>query len=639
MSYAPLPTRDEDMDIADLAAHPHADLPASPTLRNANSASVTDGSGSPLAMSSTKAPAAGARLTISTTAKQSTAPEIRVAASPTGIGPTTTPRRFIRIVGVPSAANDPSLVDTVVIHSANITSPAPAVPALSPTSAAKYLVDVIDAENEDPFTLEPFEALLRLCADQGKDFILARVTTADPNDETKFYYSYYAAHHINKVLFRTQPEEGLLHRMKAKNPLNNMTIVGDVSYYRISPSQAHQGSPAGSSPASAASGKSGKSTSSARHSILFDKLPTTPRGTTLADKIRRAFFPATSPPTSPTAAAGNDHASRKLHLVMTQPLLEGTARRPSADDIFQYIAKSSPTDAAAPAIDLARLCPPPQPTSPATSARLGAPTGEEVKGRRLRHQRSMSTSAVHLADLVAGNADAARGPASSSVAAPPPATHRIKVRSLSYRNDVAAAGMTQPLSVDRWLAAHCGESVAQLVLEDTNGTTTGSATATAAPGAQRRRAPRSASAKGSPTAPAPIVYEAKFFATDDDFLMKSSVRAFFKQHAVEADDAVLFEIPSSTTVMLPHDHQGLDPHPALDGFHYTVDRGEPMSVVAAVRAFLRGSHLLKLILVGYVVVGIVLLKFVVPENLVFLCSFILVFVLCFFLVFFVEIDI
>ncbi|KNE66233.1 hypothetical protein AMAG_10472 [Allomyces macrogynus ATCC 38327] len=413
-----------------------------------------------------------------------------------------------------------------------------------------------------------------------------------PNDETKFYYSYYAAHHINKVLFRTQPEEGLLHRMKAKNPLNNMTIVGDVSYYRISPSQAHQGSPAGSSPASAASGKSAKSTSSARHSILFDKQPTTPRG---------------------------------------------TARRPSADDIFQYIAKSSPTDAAAPAIDLARLCPPPRPTSPATSARLGAPAGE-VPGRRLRHQRSMSTSAVHLADLVAGAADATRGPASSSVAAPPATTHRIKVRSLSYRNDVAASGMAQPLSVDRWLAAHCGESVAQLVLEDNN-KTTGSATATAAPGAQRRRVPRSASAKGSPTAPTPIIYEAKFFATDDDFLMKSSVRAFFKQHAVEADDAVLFEIPSSTTVMLPHDHQGLDPHPALDGFHYTVDRGEPMSVVAAVRAFLRGNHLLKLILVGYVVVGIVLLKFVVPENLVFLCSFILVFVLCFFLVFFVEIDI
>ena len=79
------------------------------------------------------------------------------------------------------------------------------------------VVDVLDALNEDPFTLECFESLLRVHAEKGKDFILARVTTVDPADETRLYYSYYAAHHINKVLFRTQPEEGLLHRMKAKN--------------------------------------------------------------------------------------------------------------------------------------------------------------------------------------------------------------------------------------------------------------------------------------------------------------------------------------------------------------------------------------------------------------------------------------
>ncbi|KAI9221017.1 hypothetical protein BC828DRAFT_347697 [Blastocladiella britannica] len=87
------------------------------------------------------------------------------------------------------------------------------------------MVDIIDAENEDPFTLEPFESLLELCAEKGKDFILARVVTVDPHDEHKFYHSYYAAHHINKVLFRTQPEEGLLHRMKAKNVLFNSFLL------------------------------------------------------------------------------------------------------------------------------------------------------------------------------------------------------------------------------------------------------------------------------------------------------------------------------------------------------------------------------------------------------------------------------
>ncbi|KAI7829699.1 hypothetical protein BC939DRAFT_378677, partial [Gamsiella multidivaricata] len=95
-------------------------------------------------------------------------------------------------------------------------------------------MDELDALDEDPFTLDSFENLMRMHASKGKDFILARVTTQDPNDDTKLYHSYYGAHQINKVLFRTQPDEGLLHRMKARNPLNNMLIVGDVHYYMIS---------------------------------------------------------------------------------------------------------------------------------------------------------------------------------------------------------------------------------------------------------------------------------------------------------------------------------------------------------------------------------------------------------------------
>ena len=79
------------------------------------------------------------------------------------------------------------------------------------------VVDILDAANEDPFTLESFQSLLTLHSQAGKNLILARVVTVDPDNDDKLYYSYYAAHHINKILFRTQPEEGLLHRMKAKN--------------------------------------------------------------------------------------------------------------------------------------------------------------------------------------------------------------------------------------------------------------------------------------------------------------------------------------------------------------------------------------------------------------------------------------
>lgn len=95
------------------------------------------------------------------------------------------------------------------------------------------VIDVLEVTNEDPFTLETFEDLIDMHRVKDRDFIIARVTTVDPNDDSRYYYSYYTAHHINKVLFRTQPEEGLLHRMKAKNPLNNMTIVGDVYYYVV----------------------------------------------------------------------------------------------------------------------------------------------------------------------------------------------------------------------------------------------------------------------------------------------------------------------------------------------------------------------------------------------------------------------
>ncbi|CAG8514281.1 9240_t:CDS:2 [Diversispora eburnea] len=87
------------------------------------------------------------------------------------------------------------------------------------------LIQVLDATTEDPFTIESFDTLIQQHAEQGKNFILARVITSDPLDNTKMYQSHYSAHHINKVLFRTQPEQGLLHRMKAKN--------ANVHYYVV----------------------------------------------------------------------------------------------------------------------------------------------------------------------------------------------------------------------------------------------------------------------------------------------------------------------------------------------------------------------------------------------------------------------
>ena len=138
------------------------------------------------------------------------------------------PKVFIRLMGCPPpvlpqfASSDQELKPDSQECSPNGTLDIPLQTVL-PTHAVHsekqgdMIVDVFDAENEDPFTIETFSSLAEMHAEVDKDFIIARVTTMDPNDVTKLYYSYYAAHHINKVLFRTQPEQGLLHRMKAKN--------------------------------------------------------------------------------------------------------------------------------------------------------------------------------------------------------------------------------------------------------------------------------------------------------------------------------------------------------------------------------------------------------------------------------------
>ena len=94
---------------------------------------------------------------------------------------------------------------------------------------------MFDASEEDTFTLDSFETLIHTYRPLSKAFLLARVITVDPSQPEHLYYSYYSAHHLNKVLFRTEPEKGLLHRMKSRNPLNNLVISGDVHYFAVQP--------------------------------------------------------------------------------------------------------------------------------------------------------------------------------------------------------------------------------------------------------------------------------------------------------------------------------------------------------------------------------------------------------------------
>lgn len=101
------------------------------------------------------------------------------------------------------------------------------------TPGEEIEMEELDANSVETFTLDEFRSIILECRSKNIDFIIARVTTPDPYDQSTLYNFYYAASEINRVLFRFETDRRLLHRMKVRNPLNNMYILGQVYYYKI----------------------------------------------------------------------------------------------------------------------------------------------------------------------------------------------------------------------------------------------------------------------------------------------------------------------------------------------------------------------------------------------------------------------
>lgn len=101
-------------------------------------------------------------------------------------------------------------------------------------SSENIQTDEIDANAYETFTLEEMKKLILSYRKKNKDFLIARINTPDPGDQTVLYNFYYSAAEVNRVLFKFSANKRSLHRMKVKNPLNNMYIVGQVFYYKIS---------------------------------------------------------------------------------------------------------------------------------------------------------------------------------------------------------------------------------------------------------------------------------------------------------------------------------------------------------------------------------------------------------------------
>ena len=106
-------------------------------------------------------------------------------------------------------------------------------PSNNNTGSDLLQLDLIDADENEIFTLEAYKKLISEARKLDKEFILARVTTSDPNNSGDLFTYFYSAFEINKLLFKYESNRRLLHRMRVKNPLNNMYIIGQVSYYKI----------------------------------------------------------------------------------------------------------------------------------------------------------------------------------------------------------------------------------------------------------------------------------------------------------------------------------------------------------------------------------------------------------------------
>ncbi|KAI5189963.1 hypothetical protein NECID01_0758 [Nematocida sp. AWRm77] len=104
-----------------------------------------------------------------------------------------------------------------------------------------YHLDIVNAEEGEPFTLESFKKSIIESLKAGKEYILAKVTTSDPNNASSLYNYYYSAYEINKILFKYETDRHLLHRMKVRNPMNNMFIMGQVYYYKVGIEDVEQG--------------------------------------------------------------------------------------------------------------------------------------------------------------------------------------------------------------------------------------------------------------------------------------------------------------------------------------------------------------------------------------------------------------
>ncbi|CAG8543261.1 12631_t:CDS:2 [Funneliformis mosseae] len=405
----------------------------------------------------------------------------------------------------------------------------------------------------NPFTLESFDTLIQQHAEKNKDFIIAKVSTVDPLDELKYYHSFYSGHQINKILFRTQPDQGLLHRMKAKNPLNNMNIIGDVHYYVVK---------AASVKKSQTFAKSSSMSATSRKTLTVKEKCETIVATSSLNKTEEGDFTI------------------------------------NFDDV---ISMADRLHSAPPSI-------------------WNFKNEEEV------------LVAIEMNSHSSKNANNKRWSADDSIKSPPKAITSDNHSSQSSKE----FSISIPKNDDNINPSSSLED--QPILSPTP-------TVTQSPiNVESPSIPLNEIDMGDNS----IHYKAIFYATDDDFLMRSTVRQFFKSNALDPVDAQLFTINSSphnvsTTINTTPPSSRLERMVTNNGANFSETTSTPsqsrrnsQSINVHSRWWrtihnLRMNKGLKWLVLMYMVFGFLLIRFVVNETYAYLMAFLLM--LCLFLVF------
>ncbi|KAF9584215.1 hypothetical protein BGW38_007208 [Lunasporangiospora selenospora] len=438
------------------------------------------------------------------------------------------------------------------------------------------VVQELDAMDEDPFTLDSFENLMRMHANKGKDFILARVTTQDPNDETKLYHSHYGAHQINKVLFRTQPEEGLLHRMKARNPLNNMLVVGDVHYYIISADDVNAVKSLPATKASSTASISSHSSRMSRCSKLAAQAIASQSASARSSPIMSSdmsLFSRTSDVESPvsiispmmvmeimkadresaaqTSTTSSQHSEQRIQRSPSLDEGDGPSMDPSEPTHLLPQRRGSSSSCASIRSTMSTSSQSGfQPTRPSRLRQSIDPEGNSLQGAGLPSNRTedmMQPScplSVGQEPTLAGYSDP-RSPIQSPAVSPSTWNHS---RSPSPQPQAQSPLFQSLMTLKGGMTRSRNNTISSV---DSRGSMTSSiqSSSTASDLSDNSYLSTSSSRMDEKLADLndlePAVYKFKYLASDDDFLLRSTVRQVFKANALEAWDAILFTISNN----------------------------------------------------------------------------------------------